>query len=87
MLTVIKSPYKEIYGQNVFGRYVSEDLPFLAVPAKQLAEKAGIEVPWLKVLIDLGSLVHKKNYEVEGYNLEKLGIKDMELDAIIEMIS
>jgi len=82
-----QSPYKEIYGQNVFGRYVSEDLPFLAVPAKQLAEKAGIEVPWLKVLIELGSLVHKKDYEKEGYNLEKLGIQDMPLEEIIEMIS
>jgi len=82
-----ESPYKDIYGQNVFGRYVTEDLPFLAVPAKQLAEKVGIKTPWLDLLIELGSLVHGVDYLSDGYNLELLGINHMSLDEIKQYIS
>lgn len=82
-----QSPYKEIFGQNVYGRYVTEDLPYLAVPAMQLAQKAGIAVPWLSVIIELGSLVHQKNYIEMGYNLDKLGIQELDKNSILELIS
>jgi len=82
-----ESPYKDIYGQDVFGRYVTEDLPFLAVPAKQLAAKVGIETPWLDLLINLGSLVHDVDYAETGYNLELLGIENMTMKEIADYIS
>ncbi|MCD6435944.1 MAG: NAD/NADP octopine/nopaline dehydrogenase family protein, partial [Clostridiales bacterium] len=63
-----QSPYKEIYGQDVFGRYVTEDLPYLVVPAKTLATIAGIDTPWVDTVISLGSLVHHKDYIKVGYN-------------------
>ncbi|CAH2214708.1 NAD/NADP-dependent octopine/nopaline dehydrogenase family protein [Tepidibacter aestuarii] len=79
-----ESPYKDIYGQSVFGRYITEDLPYLVVPTKQLGEKVGVKTPVIDVCIALASKLHDKNYIETGYNLEKLGIKDMSMNKIIE---
>lgn len=79
-----ESPYKDIYGQSVFGRYITEDLPYLLVPAKQLGEKVGLETPLLDICIKLASALHDRDYIEDGYNLDKLGIAEMSRDEIIE---
>lgn len=81
-----ESPYKDIYGQNVFGRYVSEDLPYLAVPAKALANIAGIDTPWIDTVIQLGSMIHHKDYKQLGYNSSKIGIEGMTVEEIKNLI-
>ncbi len=81
-----QSPYKEIFGQDVFGRYVSEDLPYLAVPAQSLARIAGVKTPWIDLIIRLGSLIHHRDYQKKGYNEAHLGIDDMSLEEIKALI-
>ena len=81
-----QSPYKEIYGQDVFGRYVTEDLPYLIVPAKVLATIAGVNTPWIDILISLGSLVHHKDYYEFGYNEEKIGVSGLKIDEVKKLI-
>ncbi|QEK13575.1 NAD/NADP octopine/nopaline dehydrogenase [Crassaminicella thermophila] len=82
-----ESPYKDIYGQSVFGRYITEDLPYLLVPAKQLGEKAGVKTELLSMCINIASKLHDKDYIKEGYNLERLGIAEMSKDEIIQYAS
>jgi opine dehydrogenase len=81
-----QSPYKEIYGQDVFGRYVTEDLPYLVVPAKTLATIAGINTPWVDTIINVGSLIHHKDYFELGYNQTKIGLSGLSIEEIKEMI-
>ncbi|PAB59785.1 NAD/NADP octopine/nopaline dehydrogenase family protein [Anaeromicrobium sediminis] len=82
-----ESPYKEIYGQNVFGRYITEDLPYLLVPASQLAQKVGVDTPLLDMCISLASTLHDKDYMENGYNLEHLGISHMTKEEILDYSS
>lgn len=81
-----QSPYKDIYGQDVFGRYVTEDLPYLIVPAQSLATITGVETPWIDLLIKLGSLIHHKDYSEVGYNQSKLGISGLDIKGVKELI-
>jgi opine dehydrogenase len=81
-----ESPYKDIYGQDIYGRYVSEDTPFQAVPAKALANVVGIKTPWIDMIVMLASMIHHKSYAETGYNAEKIGITGMNIEEIKALV-
>jgi len=82
-----ESPYKDLVGQNIMGRYIAEDVPGVVVPIMLLAEKAGMEAPISRLVAEISSLLHDKDYINGGTTLETLGIEDKAIDEIIEMIS
>lgn len=77
-----QSPYKDIAGHNVYSRYITEDIPYIVVPAMLLGKRAGIDVSIFNMCIKIASQLHDKDYLKEGYNLQKLGIEDLSPDEL-----
>jgi len=82
-----QSPYKNIWGQNIGGRYLTEDVPYLLVPAMQLGLKAGVDLPLFRICIQLASLLHGKDYEKSGHGLNTLGVEGLSREALIEYVN
>jgi len=82
-----ESPYKDLVGQNIKGRYISEDVPGVVVPALQLARKVGVEAPIAELAVRISSFLHDTDYEANGTTLERLGIANLTVEEIIRMVS
>ncbi len=80
-----QSPYKNVIGHNVRGRYLTEDVPGLNVPTMQLAKKAAVETPIIELTVRLTSWLHSVDYVSMGTNLEKLGIANKTLEEIVSL--
>ena len=81
------SPYKDLVGQNIKGRYITEDVPGVVVPALQLAKKAGMEVPIAELAVKVASFLHDTDYAAKGTTLESLDIADLSIEEIVTMVS
>lgn len=79
-------PYRDIVGHYVKSRYLTEDIPCVLVPGMQLANKAGIEIPYTELSVRLASELHDTDYVANGTNLEKLGIADCSKEEILELV-
>ena len=77
-----ESPYKNIIGHSVQSRYLTEDIPYLAVPTMLLAQQAGIHTPLLELCVKLSSQLHGTSYLESGYNLFKLGIAGLSAEDL-----
>lgn len=77
------SPYFDIIGENIRSRYITEDIPFLVVPAVQLAKKAGVAAPLLEASLRMASLLHEVDYEKNGVSLKVLGMDSMSKEETI----
>jgi len=83
----IQSPYKDIIGDSLYSRYITEDVPYVVVPTMLLGEKAGIKAPLFKLCVDLASELHSKDYIESGHNLTNLGIAGMGRDQLLAYVS
>jgi len=72
-----ESPYVDLVGHNIKGRYITEDVPGVLVPALLLGRKAGCAVPTVELAVKLASTLHGTDYIKQGTTLEKLGIADL----------
>lgn len=63
-------------------RYLSEDIPTQIVPAVALARGLGIDTPLMEATVAFGNAMHGCNYWESGWNLQKLGLSDLEAGAI-----
>jgi opine dehydrogenase len=82
-----ESPYKDVVGHNVRSRYLTEDVPGLNVPAMQLAQKAGVDIPIIELTIRMTSWLHGVDYVATGTTLDKLGIDDKAPEEIVALTS
>ncbi len=67
-------------------RYLAEDIPFGIVPMAYLGEMLGIPTPTIDALIGLASLIHDTDYRQTGWTLEKMGIKGMTLQELLDYV-
>ncbi len=67
-------------------RYITEDVPFVLVPAYFLAKKAGLEMPIVESLIKIAGAYNEVNYFEEGRNLKVLGIDDLSIEEIKDLM-
>jgi len=63
-------------------RYIDEDVPMSLVPLASLAEMLKVEVPTIKAIIHLASIMRGRNFWQEGRTVEKLGLKGMSIRDI-----
>ncbi len=82
-----ESPYKNLVGDHVRSRYLTEDVPYLVVPFVQLAHRLGVPVPISEICINLTSLLHGRDYFSEGATLDKIGIEKKPFNEIIRLAS
>lgn len=81
------SPYFDLVGQSVDSRYLKEDVPGVVVPLMLLAHKAGMKAPICELVVALASQLHGVDYVAEGTNLETLGIANLSIEEIVQVVS
>lgn len=76
-----------IAGPNsVEHRYFTEDIPVGTVIRYHLAKKFGVDVPTIESMIQLGSVICKRDFLKEGITLKELGIEDLTKEQIIRYV-
>ena len=63
-------------------RYITEDVPMSLVPIAALGDHLKVPVPTIKAIIHLASILHHRNYWLEGRTLDKLGLAGMTVQQI-----
>jgi len=81
-----ESPYYDLIGHDIKGRYLTEDVPQVLVPAYLLAKKAGIDVPIVEIAIRLASYLHEVDYLKEGTTLAELGLDELSAEEISNLV-
>jgi len=71
---------------TIFHRYITEDVPMSLVPIASFGKMLGVPTPTIDALIHLASLLHGRNYLLEGRTVEKLGVAGMSVKEIREMV-
>jgi len=74
----------DIFGPNsVQDRYFTEDIPVGTVARYNLAKYLGIEVPVIRAMIELGSIICQRDFFVEGMTLAKMGIEGLSKQQLL----
>lgn len=75
-LTPVKGP------DSLENRYVTEDIPYGLVAWASLAKAVGVDTPIMNALIEIGGAIMGKNCWLEGRNLKKMGLKNLNTEQI-----
>jgi len=67
-------------------RYITEDVPMSLVPIASIGDLLGAQVPTIKAVIHLASLLHERDYWAEGRTVEKLGLAGMNVAQIRRVV-
>ncbi|MEW5920359.1 MAG: NAD/NADP octopine/nopaline dehydrogenase family protein [Bacillota bacterium] len=67
---------------SVESRYITEDIPVSYNVYYQLAKKFGVKTPTIESMINLASIVSGKDYYKSSFNLEFLGIANMNKEEL-----
>lgn len=72
---------------NINHRYITEDIPVGCKIYHDLGVKFGVETPIIDSMIILGGAVHEKNFFNDTrYNLDYLGINDMDKEELLDYL-
>jgi opine dehydrogenase len=63
-------------------RYIDEDVPMSLVPLASIGEMLKVEIPTIKNIIHLASLMRGKDFWKEGRTVDKLGIQNKSIKEI-----
>lgn len=76
-----------IYGPNTIDdRYFTEDIPIGTVARYHFARALGVEVPVIKAMIDLGSIICERDFLSEGRSLIKMGLEGMDKEQMLRYL-
>lgn len=80
--------YSQVKGQNTMRtRYLLEDIPMGLVPMSALAKAAGVDVPMINLVIQLGERLIGSNLTENGRTLESLGIAGRSVADILQLVN
>ncbi|MFA7109095.1 MAG: NAD/NADP octopine/nopaline dehydrogenase family protein [Sphaerochaetaceae bacterium] len=83
----LDGPYPNVKGFGLKSRYIVEDVPCLLVPAKNLAAIGNIKTPMMDLCIEIANHANHICYQQEGFNSVNLGLDNMSLKQISEVIN
>ncbi len=63
-------------------RYVTEDIPYGLVAWASVGDAVAVATPMMDALIALGSVIMGKDCRKEGRNLDRMGLKGLDLQQI-----
>lgn len=69
-----KGPYTRVGKFNLSSRYVQEDIPYLLVPAIAIADDLNIDVPAMKLCVELANSVLNTDFYKTGFNKTAIGL-------------
>jgi opine dehydrogenase len=76
-----------IYGPNsVEDRYFTEDIPIGAVARYNIAKALHVDVPVIRAMIDLGSIMCQRDFLNEGRSIKKMGLEGMSKEELIRYL-
>jgi len=67
-------------------RYITEDVPMSLVPISEIGEKTGVSTHIIDSLIHIADSIFNKDFRKIGRNLERLGMKDLDLKEIRNLL-
>lgn len=76
------SPYKNISGFGLESRYITEDIPYLAVPLASLGKAAKVKTPLFDIAINLAGQIRKEDFKYKGFSINCLGLKGKSVEKI-----
>lgn len=68
--------------EDIHHRYITEDVPMSLVPIASIGEMLRVPTPAINSIIHLASLMHQRDYWIEGRTVEKLGIEGLSVQEI-----
>jgi opine dehydrogenase len=68
-------------------RYIWEDVPMSLVPIASLGRLLGAETPTIDMVINLGSLLHGRDYRAGGRTVERLGLAGFDVKKIHSLVT
>jgi opine dehydrogenase len=68
-------------------RYIFEDVPTGLVPIASMGEMLDVRCPSLKMLVSLASTMLGIDFWSQGRTVERLGLRGMTVEEIIEFVS
>jgi opine dehydrogenase len=68
-------------------RYIMEDVPYGLVPMASLGRLIGIPTPVIDSIITIASTFNQTDYMRDGLTVEKLGLKGLNVDKILEYVT
>ena len=79
--------YREIYSpRNVFHRYLTEDVPMSMVPIASLAQMYNVATTTLNSIIQLSSVIIKRDFIKEGRTVDNLEIKGLSVKQLRKLV-
>jgi opine dehydrogenase len=67
-------------------RYIFEDVPMSLVPIASLGSMLGAATPTIDMIIELGSILHGKDFRAEGRTVERLGLANLSVKQIQSLV-
>jgi opine dehydrogenase len=67
-------------------RFITEDIPFNAVPIAALGAMLGVPMPATKAIIDTACILYETNFWKEGRTMEKLGLAGLQAGEIKQLV-
>jgi opine dehydrogenase len=68
-------------------RYISEDVPMSLVPISSLGAMLGAPTPTIDMIVELGSMLHGRDYRAEGRTVERLGLAGLSVKQIHKLVA
>ncbi len=68
--------------EEIYHRYITEDVPMSLVPIASIGEMLGIETLTINSIIRLASILHQRDYWAEGRTVDKLGLEGLSIKEI-----
>lgn len=68
-------------------RYIFEDVPMSLVPLASLGATLGVATPAIRMIVDLGSILHSTDYWASGRTVDSLGLTGMSVRQIRRMVA
>jgi opine dehydrogenase len=67
-------------------RYISEDVPMSLVPISSIGSMLRVPTPTIDMIVELGSILHGRDYASEGRTVERLGIAGLSVRQIHSLV-
>jgi len=68
-------------------RFITEDVPYGLVPTHSIGDELNVPTLTINSVIQLWSIINQVNYFEQGYNAEKLGLKDLTAKEMIKFVT
>ncbi|MGE4484151.1 MAG: NAD/NADP octopine/nopaline dehydrogenase family protein [Oscillospiraceae bacterium] len=80
--------YSELTAQSaVKTRYITEDVPCGLIPMIAIAAILGVKVPAMEALVTMCGVITNEQYEQNGRNMDRLGIRNINKEGLLSLLS